>query len=84
MYFIVVNKEVESLKKEQKDIQANLQSFINSSKKDMEAVKTGSKTDLEALKKTTKSDIDSAVAKNQPKQQDLSQYATSSQFNDRY
>ena len=71
------------MKKEQSAIQANLQSFINSSKKDIEAVKTGSKADLEALKKTTKADIDSAVAKNQPKQQDLSQYTTSSQFKTR-
>ena len=70
------------MKKEQNEIQANLQSFINSSKKDIESVKTGSKADLEALKKTTKADIDS-VAKNQPKQQDLSQYTTSSQFNTR-
>ena len=71
------------MKKEQNEIQANLQSFINSSKKDIESVKTGSKADLEALKKTTKADIDSAVAKNQPKQQDISQYTTSSQFNTR-
>ena len=71
------------MKKEQNEIQANLQSFISSSKKDMEALKTGSKADLEALKKTTKSDIDSAVTKNQPKEQDLSQYTTSSQFNTR-
>ena len=82
--FSLVNKEVENMKKEQKEIQANLQSFINSSKKDVEAVKTGSKADLEALKKTTKADIDSAVSKNQPKQQDLSQYTTSSQLKTRF
>ena len=70
------------MKKEQNEIQANLQSFINSSKKDIEAVRTGSKADLEALKKTTKADIDS-VTKNQPKEQDLSLYTTSSQFNTR-
>ena len=79
----VVNDEVSSIRRDQKEIQSNLQSFINSSKKDVEAVKTGSKADLEALKRTTKADIDSAVAKNQHKQQDLSQYATSSQFKTR-
>ena len=79
-----MNKEVENIKKEQTEIQSNLQSFINSSKKDVESVKTSSKADLEALKRTTKADIDSAVAKNQPKEQDLSQYTTSSQFNNRY
>ena len=82
--FFSVNKEVENIKKEQTEIQSNLQSFINSSKKDVESVKTSSKADLEALKRTTKADIDSAVAKNQPKEQDLSQYTTSSQFNNRY
>jgi len=74
----LVNDEVEKIKKEQKDIQNNIQNFFNTSKKDVEAVKSTSKADLEALKKSVKSDVDSAV-KNLPKP-DMSQYTSESQF----
>ena len=76
-----MNDEVDKIKKEQKDIQNNIQTFINTSKKDVEAVRTTSKSDLEALKKSVKADVDSAV-KNLPKP-DLSQYTTESQFKTR-
>ena len=76
-----MNDEVEKIKKEQKDIQNNIQNFINTSKKDVEDVRSTSKADLEALKKSVKSDVDSAV-KNLPKP-DMSQYTTESQFKSR-
>ena len=76
-----MNGEVEKIKKEQKDIQNNIQNFINTSKKDVEAVRSTSKADLEALKKSVKLDVDSAV-KNLPKP-DMSQYTTESQFKTR-
>ena len=70
------------MRKEQKEIQNQLQTFITNSKKEAESAKTSSKADLEALKKCTKAELESVV-KNQPKPQDLTQYTTNSQFKTR-